>query len=92
MQWEPSCCVRRDGGTDAQDEANSPFAEYSQQDAAFHNLFISVGRSTCFRRVFRPSSGAQNCTYSVRPLLLPAASLARLAAGNSNGLTLYVQF
>ena len=28
----------------------------------------------------------------VRPLLLPAASLARLAAGSSNGLTLYVQF
>jgi len=32
----------------------------------FHNLFISVRRCTCFRRVFRPSSGAQNCTYSVR--------------------------
>ena len=28
----------------------------------------------------------------VRPLLLTAASLARLAAGGSNGLTLYVQF
>jgi hypothetical protein len=61
----------------------------------FHNLFISVRRSTCdletsrmrrpwpalgrsatkkkkrstcFRRFFRPSSGAQNCTYSVRCL------------------------
>jgi len=42
------------------------FAEYNQQVAKFHNLFISVRRSTCFRRVFRPSSGAQNCTYSVR--------------------------
>jgi len=31
------------------------FAEYNQQDATFHNLFISVRRSTCFRRVFRPS-------------------------------------
>jgi len=40
------------------------FAEYNQQDAILHNLFISVGRSTCFRRVFRPLSGA-------------AASLAR---------------
>jgi len=30
--------------------------------------FISVIRSTCFRRVFRPSSWAQNCTYSVRHL------------------------
>jgi len=63
------------------------FADYNQQDATFHNLFISVRRSTCFRRFFRPSSGAQNCTYSVRLILLPAASLARLAAGSSIGLT-----
>jgi len=32
------------------------------------NLFISVRRSSCFRRGFRPSSGAQNSTYSVRYL------------------------
>jgi len=51
------------------------FSEYNQQDATFLNVFISVRRSTCFRRFFRPSSGAQNCTYSVRPLLLPAASV-----------------
>ena len=43
-------------------------AEYNQQDEKFHNLFISVRRCTCFRRFFRPSSGAQNCTYSVRYL------------------------
>ena len=61
------------------------FSKYNQEDATFHNLFISVRRSTCFRRFFRPSSGAQNCTY--RPILLPAASLARLAAGSSNSLT-----
>jgi len=42
------------------------FAEYNQQDATFLNLFISVRCCTCFRRFFRPSSGAQNCTYSVR--------------------------
>jgi len=30
------------------------------------DLFISINCSTCFRRFFRPSSGAQNCTYSVR--------------------------
>ena len=30
--------------------------------------FISVRLCTCFRGVFRPSSGAQNCTYSVRHL------------------------
>ena len=44
------------------------FAEYNQQDATFHNLSISVRRSACFRRFFRPSSGAQNYTYSVRYL------------------------
>jgi len=64
-------------------------AQYNQQQATFHNLCISVGRATCFRRFFHPSSGAQNCTY--RPILLPAASLVgRLAAGSSIGL--YVQF
>jgi len=42
------------------------FSGYNHQDANFLNLFISVRRSTCFRRVFSPSSGAQNCTYSVR--------------------------
>jgi len=46
----------------------SIFAEYNQQDAMFHNSCISVRRSTCFRWFFRPSSGAQNCTYSVRYL------------------------
>jgi len=39
------------------------FAQYNQQDATFLNLFISVRCSTCFRRVFCPSSGAQNCTW-----------------------------
>jgi len=63
------------------------FTEYNQQDETFHNLFISVSCSTCFRRFFRQSSGAQNCTYSVRPILLPATSLNRIAAGSSNGLT-----
>jgi len=42
------------------------FAECNQQYATFHNLFISVRRSTCFRRGFRPSPGAQNCAYSGR--------------------------
>jgi len=44
------------------------YSEYNQQDATFLNLLISVRRSACSRRVFRPSSGAQNCTYSVRHL------------------------
>ena len=43
-------------------ETENLFAEYNQQDATFHNLFISVRRSTYFRRVYRTSSGAQNCT------------------------------
>jgi len=40
--------------------------KYNQQDATFLDLFISINYSTCFRRFLRPSSGAQNCTYSVR--------------------------
>jgi len=54
-------------------------AEYNQQDSMFHNLFNSVRRSACFRRFFRPTSGAQNRTYSVRYL-------------SDQYLTLYVQF
>ena len=55
------------------------FAEYNQKDATFHNFFISIRRSTCFRRFFRPSSGTQKCTYSVRYL-------------SDQYLTLYAQF
>jgi len=32
----------------------------------FLDLFISINCSTYFRRFLRPSSEAQNCTYSVR--------------------------
>jgi len=32
----------------------------------FLDLFIFINCSTCFRRFLRPSSGAQNCTYSAR--------------------------
>jgi hypothetical protein len=32
----------------------------------FLDLFISINCSTCFRQFLHPSSGAQNCTYSVR--------------------------
>ena len=58
---------------------NSILAEYNQQETMFHNLFISVRRSTCLTQFIRPSSGAQNCTYSVRYL-------------SDQYLTLYVQF
>ena len=57
------------------------FAEYNQQDATFLNLFISLRRSTCFRRLLCPSSGARNCTYSIRYLWDQYCYL-----------TLYVQF
>ena len=67
------------------------FSEYNKQDATFLNLFISVRPSTCFGRFFRPSLEAKKLHIQhqvfVRPLLLPAASLASLAAGSSNGLT-----
>jgi hypothetical protein len=55
------------------------FAEYNQQGATFHGSFISVRRPTCFRQFFRPSSWAQNCTYSV-------------GYWSDKYLTLYVQF
>ena len=57
----------------------------------FSNLLISIRRCTCFRRFFRPSSGAQNCTYSVMHLS-DRYCYVLLAAGSSNGLALYVQF
>ena len=59
-------------------------SQSSTNKIRFSNLFISVRRSTCFRRVFRPSSGAQNCTYSVRHLSDRYCYLL-LAAGSSNG-------
>ena len=53
-----------------------PIFKYDQENATLHNLFIYLKCSTCFRRFFRPSSGARNCIYSigyfVKPLLLPA--------------------
>jgi len=45
-----------------------------------------------FQSIIRSSKLHIQRQVFVRPLLLPAASLARLAAGSSNGLTLYVQF
>ena len=51
----------------------------------FHFIF-PVRRSACFRRVFCPSWGAQNCTYSVRHLSGQYCYLL-LAAGSSDGRT-----
>ena len=71
------------------------FAEYNQQDATFLNLFISVGHcmfQTGFQSIISSSKLHIQCQVFVRPLLLSSASLARLATGSGNGLTLYVQF
>ena len=68
------------------------FAEYNQQDATFHTiyLFISVRCSIYFRWVFRPSSGAQNCTYGIRYLsdqyLMPYAQFWAPDDGRKNRL------
>jgi hypothetical protein len=69
------------------------------------DLFISINCSACFRRFLRPSSGAQNCTYSVRycqTILLPAAIVDEMELRSISStiaailvwqyLALYVQF
>ena len=61
----------------------SPFIFFCRTLYTFQTVSPSIIRSSKLhiqRKVF------------VRPLLLPAASLARLAAGSTIGLTLYVQF
>ena len=67
------------------------FQSTTNKDATIHNLFISVRRSACFRRVFPSIISSSKLHIQrqvfVRPLLLPAASLARPATVSSNGLT-----
>ena len=52
----------------------------------FLKLFILLKRSTCFGRSFRPSSGAQNCTYGNKHMSNSCCYLL-LAAGSSSCLT-----
>jgi hypothetical protein len=67
----------------------------------FLDLFISINFSTCFGRFLWPSSGAQNCTWSIRYCqnntaaivdemeLHPWSSISSMiAAGSSIGLTI----
>jgi len=58
----------------------------------FLHLFISTNCSICFRRFLRPSSGAQNCTYSVRYCQTNTAACcyrgSTISAGSSIGLTI----
>jgi len=42
------------------------FFQVYQQDATLYNILYYCQCSTCFRRFLRPSSGAQNCTHSIR--------------------------
>jgi len=78
----------------------SLITNYGQQDATFLEFIFFYRCSTCFRRFLRPSSGAHNCTYSLRycqPILLLAATVEEMelthvssisstvAAGSSNG-------
>jgi ribosomal protein S27E len=54
----------------------SIFPECNHQDATFFNLFISIKCSACFRRLLRPSSGAQivhTASGISQTLLLPAS-------------------
>jgi len=64
----------------------------------FLDPFISINCSTYFRRFLRPSSGAQNCTYSVRYCQTNTAAIvdemecssisSTITAGSSIGLTI----
>ena len=74
---------------------------YIQQDATLHSLFISGNYSTCFGLYLYPSSGAQNCIYSIwhlsnRNCYLPLSwrswksgisNSSIIATGSSYGLT-----
>jgi hypothetical protein len=64
----------------------------------FLDLFISINCSTCFRWFLLPSSGAQNCIYSVRYCQTNTAAIedeverssisSTIAAGSSTCLTI----
>jgi len=69
-------------------------ADYNQQDGNV-SQFVYFCKTLCMLQTGFPSIiGSSKLDIQrqvfVRPLLLPAAGLARLAAGSSNGL--YVQF
>jgi hypothetical protein len=49
----------------------------------FLYLFISINCSTCFRWFLRSSSGAQNCTYSVRYCQTNTATTLHVSGGFS---------
>ena len=55
--------------------------KYNQQDATLYSIINYCQWCTCFRRVFRPSSGTQKFTHSIgymRSLLAATASVGEL--------------
>ena len=69
--------------------------KYNQQDTTLQNLFISVKSCTCFRRLLRPSSGAQTVytasgTLSKLYCHLPLSW--KTVAASTKYAMLYIQF
>jgi hypothetical protein len=75
------------------------FSSITNKMQRYTILFISVKCSTCFRRYLRPSSGAQNCIYSIgtcqnftaacryRGRVRTSSNSSTIAAGSSKCLT-----
>jgi len=69
------------------------FYNYSQQDVTISDYLFLKG-STCFVRFPRPSSGAQNCTFSFRycqPILLQARIVGEIELSFSHQYWLTVK-
>jgi hypothetical protein len=54
----------------------------------FLDIFISINCSKCFRRFPRPSSGAQNCTYSFRYCQINTAAIVDEISSSSISSTI----
>jgi len=59
--------------------------KYNQQYATLYNILYYCQCSTCFRRILRPSSGAQNCTHSIWYM---SSLLVATASGSSKQASL----
>jgi len=57
------------------------YFKYNQQDATLYNIFYYCQRSTCFRRFFRPSSGAQKLYTHTHSIWYMSSLLAATASG-----------
>jgi len=93
LQWLQFVCIKRNSKCSVTRRVQPTGCDVSQ--------FICFCKTLCMFQTFFPSIIRSSKLHiqrqvCVRTILLPAASLARLAAGSSNGLTnnptLYVQF